>query len=323
MFILGNDISVIIPVKNEEKRIKTCIKAVLNQSLSPYEVIVVDGHSSDRTVDYAKELGAKILYENHKTRAGACQVGVDHSNGNFVAFTDADCVSHRDWLRNLIKEFDNEIVGVGGIIKNNGNGLWEKSINLAMESFIGSANSVQGRPFPSKRYVRSLSGCNSMYRKEDISKVGGFDLELSTAEDTNLSAKLLKVGNLLYTPDAIIFHNHQRGLKDFAKRMYQYGYGRAKSGLLDIQVILPIFALLLIISLIITPDLFVLSFVLYVLIILFEGARIAIRQKNASYLMSVPITFFVEHLMYTIGYWSGLASVYYRFAMMRINNLMI
>ncbi|MDY6894136.1 MAG: glycosyltransferase [Thermotogota bacterium] len=43
-------ISVVIPVKNEEEKIGDCFEAVFSQTIKPYEVIVVDGHSSDETV---------------------------------------------------------------------------------------------------------------------------------------------------------------------------------------------------------------------------------------------------------------------------------
>ena len=68
---------------------------------------------------------------------------VENASGDFVAFTDADCIPEKGWLENLVKEFDDGIVGVGGGIKNIGEGLWEKSINLASDTFLGSDNSLQ------------------------------------------------------------------------------------------------------------------------------------------------------------------------------------
>jgi glycosyltransferase involved in cell wall biosynthesis len=47
-------ISVIIPVKNEAEKIERCLEAVFSQSYKPDEVLVVDGHSTDRTVENAK-----------------------------------------------------------------------------------------------------------------------------------------------------------------------------------------------------------------------------------------------------------------------------
>jgi len=299
-------ISVIIPVKNEEKKIEKCLSAVFSQTLQPLEVIVVDGCSKDRTVENAGKFPVKILYENYHTRAGACRIGVENAKGILVAFTDADCIPQEDWLEKLIKEMNTDIMGVGGGIKNLGENIWEKSINYAMDTFLGSANSVQGRFFKNKRYVNSISGCNSLYRREDILKVGGFDVHLSTAEDTELNKKLLKFGKLLYTPDAIILHNHTRGLKEFGKRMFQYGYGRAKGRLWDVQAIPPILVLILLISMIFTRSLFLSMVGIYAAILMITGAMIANEKKNIKYFISLPIIYIVEHALYSVGFWKGL-----------------
>ena len=299
-------ISVIIPVKNEGKKIEQCLAAVFAQSFVPDEVIIVDGHSTDETVKKAQKYPVLIFYENYHTRAGANQIGIENANGDFIAFTDADCIPENDWLENLMKEFREGIVGVGGGIINLGDGLWEKSINLAVGTFLGSANSVQGRFFKEKRYVRSISGCNSMYRKLDLLRVGGFDVTLGTAEDTELNSKLLKIGKLLYTPASIIHHNHNRGLKDFAKRMHQYGYGRAKSKLFDIQIIPPIFIVILLASIVITPLVFIAFFVLYLVILLISGLYFFIRQKDPRYFLTVPLVLLIEHSSFTAGFWRGI-----------------
>ena len=299
-------ISVIIPVKNEEDKIEHCLEAVFNQTIKPFEVIVVDGHSTDKTVENTKKFPVRIFYEDYHTRAGACQIGVENAKGEYVAFTDADCIPEKDWLENLVKEFDEDIVGVGGGIKNIGEGLWGKSINLVMGTFLGSANSVQGRFFTDKRYVKSISGCNSMYHKGDILKIGGFDVRLSTAEDTELNRKLLRIGKLLYTPNAVILHNHKRGLRGFAKRMYQYGYGRAKSILWDLQVVPSILVLLLLASLIFTPWIFLGMVGIYAVMLVAMGMKFMIYERSFKYMVSVPIVYVIEHGLYTMGFWRGL-----------------
>ena len=83
-------ISVIIPVRNEEEKIRRCLQAVFNQTLKPFEVIVVDGHSTDKTVENARKFPVKVFYEDYHTRAGACQIGVKNARGDYISFTDAD-----------------------------------------------------------------------------------------------------------------------------------------------------------------------------------------------------------------------------------------
>lgn len=301
-------ISVIIPVLNEEDKIRHCLRAVFNQTIKPLEVIIVDGHSTDRTIEFAKEFPARILYEEYHTRAGACQIGVNSSKGDFIAFTDADCIPEKNWLEKLQKEFEDNVSGVGGGIINIGEGTWEKSINLISGTFLGSANSVQGRFFKDKRYVKSISGCNCLYKKSHILEAGGFDTKLSTAEDTELNRKILKIGKLIFTPSAIVLHNHKRGLEKYAKRMHQYGYGRAKARLLDLQVLPPIFVPLLLLSLIFESRFFWGMIEIYIIMLLVMATKFAVHERSPVYLISIPAVYIIEHCSYTMGFWMGLLS---------------
>ena len=300
------EISVIIPVRNEADKIERCLEAVFSQSLKPCEVIVVDGHSDDGTAERAKKFPVKILYEDYHTRGGACQLGVEHAEGEFIAFTDADCIPDKDWLANLVKEFNGDIIGVGGAIENIGEGFWIRSINLAYGTFLGSANSVQGRFFKNKRFVNSISGCNSMYRRQDILKVGGFNTGLPGAEDAELNGRLLKKGKLLYLPNAVILHDHGRGLKEFAKQMLRYGRDRGVARRLGLQVVPALVLPLVLLSLIFTRWIFLGLLASYLVTLVVMGLRFAIQENNIKNLISIPIVYFIEHSLYSLGFWRGL-----------------
>jgi glycosyltransferase involved in cell wall biosynthesis len=299
-------ISVVIPVRNAEAIIGRCLEAVFSQSYKPWEVIVVDGHSTDRTVEIASKFPTRIVHENYGTVGGARQVGLENSKGEYVAFTDADCIPSRDWLENLIKEFSEDSMGVGGGVKNIGEGVWGKSIALTADTFLGSANSVQGRVFKEKRAVRSISGCNSMYRKNDLMEIGGFNVKLSVNEETELNERLSKKGELLYAPEAVILHDQERGLKAFSKRIYQFGYGRGRLRLWDLQCVPPAIALFLLLSLALTYWIFVGSLLSYGFILVIMGFKFGIRENTVSYIATVPVVYLVEHLSYSIGFWRGL-----------------
>jgi glycosyltransferase involved in cell wall biosynthesis len=299
-------ISVIVPVKNEGKKIGNCLEAIFKQTLQPFEVIVVDGNSTDNTVENANKYPIRLFYENYRTRAGACKVGVENASGEFIAFTDADCIVKNNWLENLMKGFGDGIVGVGGGIKNQGEGIWKKSISFAVGTFLGSAFSIQGRIYTKKKYVKSISGCNSIYRKENLLNIGNFDVRLPTAEDTELNSRLLKIGKLLYVPDAVILHNHNRGLAEFAKRMQQYGYGRIKSRLWDVQVIPPLFFFFLVLSLIFTPLLFFFILSIYFILLAFMAIKFAAQMRDFKYLYSIPIVYMIIHGAYMIGIGKGI-----------------
>jgi glycosyltransferase involved in cell wall biosynthesis len=305
----NSSVSVVIPVRNAEKNIGSCLEAIFSQSYSPLEVIVVDGNSTDRTIENASKFPVKIISERYGTLGGARQTGLENAQGYFVAFTDADCVPEKHWLENLVKVFDANFVGVGGSIKNAGEKIWEKSIALVADTFLGSANSVQGRVFKEKRIVKSISGCNSMYRRSTLLAIGGFNVKLSINEETELNRRLIKIGRLLYVPDAIVFHHPRRGLKNFAKRIFQFGYGRGRLRLWGLQCIPPLISLAIIASLIFTNWIFVFALCFYAFMLAVMSFIFAIRQKNVIYVLTVPVVYFVEHCSYSIGFLKGLLKV--------------
>ncbi|HEY51583.1 MAG TPA: glycosyltransferase [Dehalococcoidia bacterium] len=296
-------ISVIIPVKNMAGKIEACLKAVFAQSLPPYEVIVVDGRSTDGTAERAQKFPVKVFEQDYGAAGAARQIGVEHAEGEYLAFTDGDCIPGRDWLKNLLAGFGEGIVGVGGGIQNIGKGLWTKSINLAFATLLGSGRSVQGGAAFSDRFVRSISGCNSMYRKEDILRAGGFDPNLSGADETELNSRLLKSGKLRYVGDAAVLHDHSRGLKEFARNMCRYGGWRKECGVWDWPVLPPLLAPLLLLTMLASRWILPAIIGFYLVIVGLHGLYFAIKERDLRYLFTVPSVYIIEHLCYTAGFW--------------------
>ncbi len=109
-------ISVVIPAFNEEKRIGACLKSVLNQTIPPLEVIVVDNASTDNTANIAREMGATVVSEPRKGITSARNTGFNAAKGEIIARTDADSIVPKDWIEKIGKEFekDSEIVAISG-----------------------------------------------------------------------------------------------------------------------------------------------------------------------------------------------------------------
>ena len=296
-------ISVIIPVKNVAGKIEPCLEAVFSQSLSPHEVLIVDGRSTDGTVERAQKFPVKVFDQDYGAAGAARQIGVEQAEGEYLAFTDGDCIPGKDWLKNLVAGFGEGIVGVGGGIQNVGRGIWTNSINLASATFLGSGRSVQGGASFSERFVKSISGCNSLYRRSDLLRAGGFDPDLSGADETELNARLLKSGKLRYVRDAAVLHDHSRGLKEFARNMYRYGGWRKECGVWDWPVLPPLLAPLLLLTLLASRWILVTIIGLYLVIVGLHGLYFAIKEKNIRYLITVPVVFALEHLCYTVGFW--------------------
>lgn len=85
-------ISVIVPVYNGEKYLREALDSVLNQSVKPFEVLVVDDGSTDTTAELARQYGERILYirRSNGGAAAARNDGVKNATGNYIAFLDAD-----------------------------------------------------------------------------------------------------------------------------------------------------------------------------------------------------------------------------------------
>ncbi|MCK4792249.1 MAG: glycosyltransferase [Desulfobacteraceae bacterium] len=298
-------ISVIIPTLNSSKKIDKCLQAVFSQSMGPHEVIIVDAHSRDSTIEKANKFPVKIFLQDYGACGAARQIGLENATGEYVAFTDSDCIPSRDWLKNLVSGFDEHIVGVGGGIKNIGDTFWTRSINLAQNTFIGGGGSIQTRFFIDKRFVKSISASNMMFRKKDLVDIGGFNIHLSGADEAELNQRLVKKkkGKLLYVPDATILHDHGRNLKQFARNMYNYGRWRRECGVWDLPIIPPLIAPLVLLTLLINKWILPALIALYVAIIVTSCLKLAVQEKGISLTASIPIVYIIEHFCYVIGFW--------------------
>ncbi len=119
------EVSVVVCARNEEKFIEACMKALKNQNLKP-EIIVVDGHSTDKTVKIAKKYADKIVFDNGKGISDARNVGAKAASGKIVAYCDADCMPEKDWTQNIAKVISGKVVAVSGPLTAIDGGLNQK-----------------------------------------------------------------------------------------------------------------------------------------------------------------------------------------------------
>jgi glycosyltransferase involved in cell wall biosynthesis len=97
------DLSVVVPVRNAESFITGCLASI--QAANPREIIVVDGCSTDRTVEIARSFGAKVLSDEGKGVAAARLLGVEQSKSDSVALIDVDIVLPEGALKSLYLEY--------------------------------------------------------------------------------------------------------------------------------------------------------------------------------------------------------------------------
>ncbi len=105
-------ISVVIPTLNEEATVGGIIKGC-----RPYadEIVVIDGHSKDKTREIAEEMGAKVVLDHKKGKGEALRCSVSHVTGDIIVFIDADGSHNPDDIPKLIQPIvDNTADHVSG-----------------------------------------------------------------------------------------------------------------------------------------------------------------------------------------------------------------
>ncbi len=93
-------LSVIIPTLNEEEQLEGCLTSLTNQTLdrNEFEIIVVDGNSTDRTRTIAQQHADKVVMQERNGIGGARKNGVEAACGDLLVFTDADTLHPSNWL---------------------------------------------------------------------------------------------------------------------------------------------------------------------------------------------------------------------------------
>ncbi len=101
-------VSVIIPTKNSSSTILSCLKSVKYQTYSNIELIIVDGNSTDETIEICEKNNASVFKSDWKT-LGARYIGLQRSSGQYILMMDSDQILEKTCIQecvNIIRELD-------------------------------------------------------------------------------------------------------------------------------------------------------------------------------------------------------------------------
>ncbi|MFC1814969.1 glycosyltransferase [Thermodesulfobacteriota bacterium] len=323
------DITVAVVTYDAAGCIQSCLDSLFNQEPhdGALEILVIDGCSKDGTQKIVRRFGDRVrLVENEKqTIASNRNVAIREALYPYIAFTDADCVVPSTWLNSLSKAYktilkkDINVVGVGGgNIAPSSGGSFDVALGLALNSFIGSLGSVQGKVYDRQQFVVSLACLNVLYKKAGLEAVGGFDEQLENmCEDADVNYRLKRNGLTLYfIPGAEVEHCARRNLLSWFKNMYAYGIGRGRlmckhrtlfsRAYLMVLIFIPFLIAGSLIG-IIWP--YALIVWLYIPMTLCAGFALAYKKK--PYLgLPVGLILLGTHFCYAMGLWRGLTIGY-------------
>jgi GT2 family glycosyltransferase len=312
-------VSIVVGIRNEEQYIEECIQSLLEQDYpnDKYEIIIVDGMSTDHSQDIVKQYPVKLLLNEKINVAAARNLGVKEAKRDFVAFTDGDCKADKYWLKTLIKEIENadeDVACVGGpnLIFDD-DPTFAKAVGYAQETFLGSGGSAQANNSSKKKYVQSLPNCNALYKKSIIESIGYFDEYFVIGQDGDLNHRIGKKGyRFLYIPEAKVWHHRRGDIKTFSKRMFKYGkwmgnlFQKHKDIIRWYALIPPLAILLLFVTIIISIiypillNILLYALTIYAAIITFTSFQIIYKMNSFRGILGILILP-IQHFMYGIG----------------------
>ncbi len=112
------DVDVVIITKNSEHMLSECLKSVY-KNVPVNRLIVVDGYSTDKTLEIVREFQKKhgniLMLQDRGTRATARQKGIDHVKTEWFMFVDSDAVLCKDWFKKAEKHLGQNVGAIWGI----------------------------------------------------------------------------------------------------------------------------------------------------------------------------------------------------------------
>lgn len=322
------NVSVIIPVYNEERFIEPFLTSIYQQDFDKkrLEIIVVDGHSSDRTVEIIREKFSEVqIIDNpRKIVPISMNMGIRAAKGEYIIRLDAHCIYPKDYFSRLIHYITSlpNADNVGGVCRTlpANDSPEAMAIAIALSSKFGMGNSefrvgadkiieVDTVPF----------GC---YRREVFDKIGYYDEELIRNQDNELNSRLKQNGGKIYLiPDLVIDYFARDSVKKCGKMFYQYGLfnplvDKKLGNITTLRRLIPLgFVLYLTVFVIlscITPA-FTLYYALPLLLYLFLDLIFSLQHiRRPKVSLWLLIIYPIIHISYGIGYLDGISRLVFK-----------
>lgn len=220
-------VSVVVTVRNEERTIEDLLTTLLAQTLTPDEVVIADGGSTDRTPEIIRrwiENGAavRLLSCPGANIAAGRNRAIEAATGEIIACTDAGVRLDPGWLACIVAPFeDGADVSMGFFVADPHSGF-ERALGATT---LPSVDEVDPERFiPSSRSIA--------YRRQAWLAVGGYPEWLDYCEDVVFDLALRKAGfRFSWVPSAVVAFRPRTDVRAFFRQYYLYARGDGKANL--------------------------------------------------------------------------------------------
>ncbi|MGQ9627802.1 MAG: glycosyltransferase [Anaerolineae bacterium] len=222
-------VSVIITVKNEGRSIRRLLDSLAAQTRLPDEIVVVDGGSSDGTVEILKSypgLPLRVIVRPECNISEGRNAAISSASGEIIASTDAGVRLSSNWLEELLHPFEEDkeekVQVVSGFFLPDPHTAFERAMGATV---LPAPEDIDPHSFlPSSRSVA--------FRKEAWEKVGGYPEWLDYCEDLIFDLRLRALyGPFPFVPEALAYFRPRSKLRAFFTQYFRYARGDGKADL--------------------------------------------------------------------------------------------
>jgi len=214
------DISVVICVKNRANLLERLLKSLQNHE-RVLEIIVVDGNSTDSTLEIAKRYTKRVYSDNGRGLATARNIGLIHARGDYIAFIDSDVELPNNYV---LSELVNELE------KKKWEGIHAKIISSKTQTLLEFCEDIHLKyRLNQAKKIERLPLSAAIIKREAALNVK-FDPYFSiAAEDSDFWVRFRKKGYKYgVSENVVVYHSHRASLREFIKQKIGFGRGRCR-----------------------------------------------------------------------------------------------